>query len=116
MAYPEALLDHYRAPRHRGALEGLSGEARNPLCGDAITMHVQVVDGKCAAVGFEGVGCAISLGTADMLAEYLIGRQVKDARFDLAAIEAMIGMTVVEGRRRCATLPAEALAVALGID
>ncbi len=113
MAYPAALLDHYRAPRHRGALSGRSGEARNPLCGDAITMHVQVEEGRVVAAAFEGVGCAISLGTADMLVEHMLG-QPAEAALDLAAVEALIGMQVVAGRQRCAMLPAEALARALG--
>ncbi len=77
-------------------------------------MHVRTAEGLIEAVAFDGVGCAISLGTADMLAETVLGRPVAEATMDLAAIEALIGMQVVEGRRRCATLPAEALAAALG--
>ena len=36
--YQELILDHYRRPRNKGALErpSASGAARNPLCGDEV--------------------------------------------------------------------------------
>lgn len=110
--YPRALLERFQAPRHRGRLGDSthSGRASNPLCGDEMTVDAFVEDGHLRAVGFEGVGCAISLGAADILAERWRGMAVGDAAaMDLEAVQEEIGMEVAPGRRQCATLALEAL-------
>ena len=53
--YREILLDHYRNPRHRGALDGANRHAdgSNPLCGDQVTVDARVgADGTVEAVTF----------------------------------------------------------------
>jgi alpha-ketoglutarate-dependent taurine dioxygenase len=43
--YREVILDHYRSPRNRGELEtppALMAEGFNPLCGDQISLYVNV--------------------------------------------------------------------------
>ena len=44
--YQEVLLEHYRHPRNFGALGDSSSSAvgNNPLCGDRVTVFVEVVD------------------------------------------------------------------------
>ena len=69
--YQTAILDHSRQPRNRGKPEGCTHRARgyNPLCGDQITVYMEVDGDRIAAAGFEGKGCALCLASASMMTE-----------------------------------------------
>ena len=57
--YREIILDHYRTPRNRGELPGPPAryaEGHNPLCGDEITIYVDVKDGVVDDVKVAGPG------------------------------------------------------------
>ena len=79
--YKEVILDHYKTPRNKRDLPGaeLSCRKNNPLCGDEITIHAHVGDGRVAEVTFEGSGCSISQASASMLTESVTGRTVEEA-------------------------------------
>ncbi len=81
--YQEVILQHYRAPRNFGPLEGADrvGEESNPLCGDHITLRMKVdpESHKIREVRFQGDGCAISVASASMLTEKISGLTLEDA-------------------------------------
>ena len=81
--YQEVILQHYRAPRNFGPLDGatLVGEESNPLCGDHITLRLKVDPNskKIEEVRFQGDGCAISVASTSMLTEKLAGKTLDDA-------------------------------------
>jgi nitrogen fixation NifU-like protein len=79
--YREVILDHYKNPRNKRALPGAerSCTKNNPLCGDEITVHAHLTDGRVAEVTFEGSGCSISQASASMLTEAIEGASVEDA-------------------------------------
>jgi nitrogen fixation protein NifU and related proteins len=81
--YQEVILQHYRAPRNFGPLEGADrvGEEFNPLCGDHITLRLKVDPStqKIQEVRFQGDGCAISVASTSMLTEKLAGLSLEDA-------------------------------------
>src|SRR5438093_11769604 len=54
--YQELILDHYRRPRNKGALEGAthSVSLNNPLCGDEIDLQLRVADDVIRDVRFIG--------------------------------------------------------------
>ena len=81
--YQEVILDHSRRPRHGHKLECFDATARgdNPMCGDRVQLFVRhAPDGSIEDVGFEARGCAISVASADMMAEVLRGRTDEEAR------------------------------------
>lgn len=80
--YQETILDHYKHPRNHHALDGCTQKADgfNPLCGDKVTVYVQVENGIVKDVGFEGSGCAISTASASLMTEALKGKTVEEAR------------------------------------
>src|ERR1700748_1071547 len=85
--YQEVILDHGRRPRHARRLESFDATAKgdNPMCGDRIEVWVNYApDGTIADTGFEARGCAISVASADLMAETVIGRSKSDthALFD----------------------------------
>ena len=121
--YQEIILEHNRSPRNSGRLERPSGEARgnNPLCGDRITVQVELQDERVVDVRFEARGCAISVASASMMTELVKGRNVAEAKAvfeDFIArvtgsddddgsseLSALMGVRKFPARVKCATLP-----------
>jgi nitrogen fixation NifU-like protein len=79
--YKEVILEHYKNPRNKRALPGadVSLSRNNPLCGDEITIHAKVGEGRVAEVTFEGRGCSISQASASMLTESVGGKPIGEA-------------------------------------
>ena len=63
----------HRRPRNFQALEDANrtADGYNPLCGDQITLFLEVEDGKIKDIGFQGTGCAISKASASMMTEVI---------------------------------------------
>jgi nitrogen fixation NifU-like protein len=80
--YQEVILDHNRHPRNFGALAGANRQAEgyNPLCGDKVTVSLEVADDRIRRVAFAGSGCAISTASASLMTEALRGLGVEEAR------------------------------------
>jgi nitrogen fixation NifU-like protein len=80
--YQEVILDHNRRPRNYRRLEGAShhAEGYNPLCGDRVTVFVQIDGDRIADVAFEGSGCAISKASASLMTDRVKGATVAEAR------------------------------------
>jgi nitrogen fixation NifU-like protein len=79
--YQEVILDHNRRPRNFRALDGASrhAEGYNPLCGDKITVYVQLDGDVIREASFQGFGCAISKASASMMTDALKGKTVAEA-------------------------------------
>lgn len=79
--YQEVLLDHGRRPRNRRRPEHIDRcvEGDNPLCGDNITLYLEVRDGVISDASFEGEGCAISTASASLMTEAVKGKSVAQA-------------------------------------
>lgn len=80
--YQEVILDHSKSPRNFHAMSGAthSAEGYNPLCGDKVTIYVDVEDDVVKSVSFKGQGCAISTASASLLTESLVGKSVQQAQ------------------------------------
>jgi nitrogen fixation NifU-like protein len=79
--YQQIILDHYRRPRHRGALAAPSVEVdhQNPLCGDQLHLAVRLEDGRIAEIAHSGDGCSISQASASMMSEAVLGHTQEEA-------------------------------------
>jgi len=103
----EYLLELYENPVHRGPLEGadVSVHGGNPGCGDVVTIHFKVDDGKVNVIRFEGEGCTISQAAAELVSEKMEGatlEEIENLQQDVIIDE--LGREVVMSRPRCATL------------
>ena len=80
--YLEMVTDHAKNPRHRGKAEPCDyiGTGNNPLCGDKLVVTVHLDGDTIEDVKFDGEGCAISVASADLMAEVLSGKSVDDAK------------------------------------
>ena len=98
--YREIILDHYRTPRNRGELPvppARHAEGHNPLCGDEITVFLDVQgDGDAAIVDdvkVSGQGCSISQSSASMMSAAIKGKRVGEVR---ALVRRFKGMMSIE--------------------
>lgn len=87
--YRELILDHARSPRHFGRLQEATHTAQgiNPLCGDKLTMYINVdANGIIEATSFEGSGCAISIASASLLTDIVVGLSLDKAEAVFGAV------------------------------
>ncbi len=79
--YQEIILDHYRAPHHKGLRDPFDIEVHhvNPTCGDEVTLRVAVVDGVVMDVSYDGQGCSISQASTSVMTDLVIGLEVNQA-------------------------------------
>lgn len=131
--YREVIMDHYRSPRNKGELDNptVSVELNNPLCGDEITLQLEVEDGTVKQARFSGQGCSISQASASMMTHQVQGKSLEEVgemlvRFKqmmhgdeeagkpLGDLLALHGVSKFPVRIKCALLSWEALERVLG--
>jgi nitrogen fixation NifU-like protein len=90
--YTQVIMDHYQRPRNRGKLEGADLEEHllNPLCGDEVTVYAVFDGDRVADVKFDGKGCSISLASASMMTERLMGKSREEAEKEIQGFKAMM--------------------------
>ncbi|MDP3798466.1 MAG: SUF system NifU family Fe-S cluster assembly protein [Polaromonas sp.] len=90
--YQELIVDHYRHPHNFGPLAGANRRAEgfNPLCGDRLTLYLQVVDGVIEDARFEGSGCAISTASASLMTDALKGKTEAEVENLFAGFHALV--------------------------
>ncbi len=114
--FREAIIDHYKHPRHKGKLADadVHRHETNPFCGDEVTIFLKIADDKVADASFEGRGCAISQACASMIMEEIIGMQVADLRqWGKEDVLELLGIEIGPVRLKCALLPLKALKAGL---
>jgi nitrogen fixation protein NifU and related proteins len=79
--YQQVILDHNKKPRNFRKIEAAnrSAEGYNPLCGDQLTVYMQLEDEVVSDISFEGSGCAISKAAASMMTQAVKGKTKQDA-------------------------------------
>jgi nitrogen fixation NifU-like protein len=123
--YRDVIVDHNRNPRNFGKLEPADAHAdgHNPLCGDRLSLYVNLDGDRIRDVKFSGSGCAISVASASLLTEAVKGKtrgEVKhlfedmhalltrhDAAVDtekLGKLAALSGVREFPARVKCASL------------
>jgi len=123
--YQELIIDHGRHPRNFKKLPQAScvKEGFNPLCGDRLTLYLQLENDVVLDVAFEGAGCAISMSSASLMTQALKGKTVQEAHAlfdafhqiilgseDRAVLDQLGKLAVLKGvsefpsRVKCATL------------
>jgi nitrogen fixation protein NifU and related proteins len=79
--YQQVILDHNKKPRNFRRIEDADrvSEGHNPLCGDQLTVFVQMEGDRVADISFEGSGCAISKAAASMMTQSVKGKTRQEA-------------------------------------
>jgi len=93
--YREIILDHYRAPRNQGELPvppANKVEAFNPLCGDEVTLYLDIDSGEVRDLKIAGQGCSISQASSSMMSAAVKGKSVDDIRRLIRAFKALMSI------------------------
>ena len=133
--YQELIIDHSKRPRNFRVLEEANrkSEGYNPLCGDKITVFLELENDRVKNVGFQGSGCAISTASASVMTESVKGKTLAEAEIlfevfhqlvtgkppaagktaALGKLAAFSGVSEFPARVKCATLAWHTLHAAL---
>jgi nitrogen fixation protein NifU and related proteins len=133
--YQQVILDHNKKPRNFRKLENANhtAEGYNPLCGDQLTIYLDLEDELVKEVGFEGSGCAISKASASMMTQAVKGKSKEQVATlfqefhsmvtgelneeteenNLGNLKIFAGVREFPVRVKCATLPWHTLHAAL---
>jgi nitrogen fixation NifU-like protein len=133
--YQETIIDHSKRPRNRGSLQNAThaAEGYNPLCGDRLTLQLNVEDGRVTGVAFQGSGCAISTASASLMTDAIKGKTPAEAEKtfhqfhelltadrpaapELGKLAVFSGVRAYPMRVKCATLAWHTLHAALSGD
>jgi nitrogen fixation NifU-like protein len=78
--YQELIIDHSKRPRNFKVLEAANRklEGYNPLCGDKVTVFLELERDRVKNVSFQGSGCAISTASASVMTESVKGKTLAD--------------------------------------
>lgn len=90
--YHEVIVDHGRHPRNFGRLEegAIHLVGRNPVCGDTLTLYLQIKNKVVVDAKFEGQGCAISVASTSLMIQAIKGKTVEEAKALFHAFHALI--------------------------
>ena len=113
--YRETLLDLYRNPKNKGELLNYDIEVYdlNPLCGDEIKLRIKLVNSNGEKVKeriiekavFSGNGCVISQVSAEILTEYIKGKNLEELKnLKSTDLLKMVGINPPPARLNCALL------------
>ena len=90
--YRDVIVDHNRKPRNFGALQPADAQAdgHNPLCGDRLTVYVNLDGDKISQAKFDGSGCAISVASASLLTEAVKGKSRAEVQALFEQVHALL--------------------------
>jgi nitrogen fixation NifU-like protein len=132
--YQQVILERYKKPKFKGQTDPIHRyqKGHNPSCGDTIelTLKLDEAGDRIEEVRFKGEGCAISMASADLMAEALRGQPINEALVMVEQFQQMMKgeaefpsefrkLNVMQGvsqfpvRIKCATLTWHTLKAAL---
>ena len=121
--YQEIILDHSKNPQNFGTLDKYTctAEGNNPLCGDSLTVYVNVENNIISDVSYRARGCAISIASASIMSKTIKGKTIEevDILFDkfhrlcmgedieddeIEMLKVLSGVSKFPTRVKCATM------------
>ena len=122
--YQEVLLAHNEHPNNFFEMPDAASKAHghNPLCGDEISVFLDLEGNQLKQISFTGQSCAICKSSASLMTEYLKGKTADVAKKEalafiellndpekavpenLGEMEALLGVRKFPARLKCATL------------
>ena len=121
--YQEVILDHSKNPQNFGILDKYTctAEGNNPLCGDSLTVYVNIENNVISDVSYRARGCAISVASASIMSSIIKGKTIEevDILFDkfhrlcmgedveddeIETLKVLSGVSKFPTRVKCATM------------
>jgi nitrogen fixation NifU-like protein len=122
--YQEVILDHSKSPRNFGVLDQYTctAEGNNPMCGDQLTVYVDIKDDIVSDVSYRARGCAISIASASIMTSIIKGKTIEEVNIlfdkfhklcmgaevedddDIERLRVLSGVSKFPTRVKCATM------------
>ena len=121
--YQEIILDHSKNPQNFGILNQYTctAEGNNPMCGDSLTVYVNIENNIISDVSYRARGCAISVASASIMSKIIKGKTIEevDILFDkfhrlcmgedieddeMETLQVLSGVSKFPTRVKCATM------------
>jgi len=113
----ELIIEHYKHPKNRGALENarVVQKGGNPGCGDIITVYLDADEqGIVSRLSFEGEGCMVSQAGTSLILEKALGMTLSEIEeMDPGAVTEILGKRLVTTRPGCTHLGLNTLKLAV---
>ncbi len=80
--YSEQFMDHVAHPDYKYELEDATHvhDGVNPSCGDELRLAIRLNDsGRIEEASYTGHGCAVSMASADMMSDLMVGKTPQEA-------------------------------------
>ena len=109
--YSKTVMEHFKKPKNVGIIENADGmgEVGNPLCGDMMSIYLEIEDETIKDIKFQTFGCGAAIAVSSMLTEMAKGKTIVEAKKitnkDVAA--ALEGLP--KNKLHCSNLGADAL-------
>lgn len=127
--YQEVIFEHYKKPRNYKIINNPQYKKylKNPVCGDEITIYINLENNIIKEVSFQGNGCAICIASTSLLVENIHNKNINDfnilfneihsfitrkteiINIDIDKIEAIMSIRDFPSRIKCAMLPYHAI-------
>jgi len=80
--YTEIIIDEGKNPQNKGTIENpdISQHDSNPMCGDSITLQMNVKDESISDVKWNGDGCTICKACTSVLTQMIKGKDLDYVR------------------------------------
>ena len=80
--YTEIIIDEARHAQNEGTLESpdISQHDSNPMCGDSITLQMNVTDNSINDIKWSGDGCTICKACTSVLTQLIKGKNIDFAK------------------------------------
>lgn len=113
--YSKTVMDHFRNPRNVGEIENANGvgEVGNPLCGDIMTIYLDIQDDIIRDIKFQTFGCGSAIAVSSMITEMARGKHIEEAKkiSNKDVAQALEGLP--KNKLHCSNLGADALHMAI---
>ena len=78
--YQEVILDHSKNPQNFGILNQYTctAEGNNPLCGDSLSVYINVENNIISDVSYRARVCAISIASASIMSKTIKGKTIEE--------------------------------------
>ena len=131
--YQEVILDHSKNPQNFGILNQytFTAEGNNPLCGDSLTVYVNIENNVISDVSYRARGCAISIASASIMSKIIKGKTIEEVDIlfdkfhrlcmgedieedeDTEILQVLSGVSKFPTRVKCATMSWHAMREAI---
>ena len=81
--YRTVIMDNYKNTKNKGLKQTDDYHfvhLNNPSCGDEMNVEIKIEDGIIKDIRQDGHGCSISMSSASVMSDVLIGKTVEEAR------------------------------------